>query len=173
MRKIINTVLAVAALILALGLLLAIGDETERQVPQKRPSGMDIGLSSEEIPHLVEIIRVWKLVDELGLNEDQLVKFLPNFKKQIDLVEEYSRNRREIVTTLSELLETNASAAELKSAIDKVRNSERNFFSTYGELNDALEANLNVKQQAKFIIFQDRYRRDMKRLTNALRKLSD
>ncbi|MFC1716469.1 hypothetical protein ACFL6S_22565 [Candidatus Poribacteria bacterium] len=172
MRKIVNTVLIVVSLILVVGLLLDIGAETNSQ-EQRRPRGANISLSSEEIPHLVEIIRVWKLVDELGLNEEQLVKFLPKFKELNDLRSRYYGDRRETVNEISKLLEANASEDQLKPIADKFTDAEVNYYQTYNQLNDTLNANLTVKQRAKFIVFQDRYRSDIRRLIRTLRELSD
>ncbi len=171
MSKIVNTVLV--SLILVVGMLLAVGAETESQEQERRPRGMNISLSSEEIPHLVEIIRVWKLVEELGLNEEQLVKFLPKFKELNALRSRYYGNRRETVTEISKLLEANASEDQLKPITDKFKSAESGYYQTYRQLNDALDANLTVKQQAKFIVFQDRYRSDVRRLIRTLRGLSD
>jgi len=173
MRRIANTVLMMTALILIVGLLLPIGAETDRPAPERRPSGMDIDLSNEDIPHLVEIIRVWKLVDELELNEEQLIKFLPKFEELNDLRNKYYRGRRKIVTGLEKLLEENASEDQLKSVVDGFKGTEVDYYVTYKRLNDELDRNLNIEQQARFVVFQDRYRSDMRSLIRTLRKLSD
>lgn len=173
MRRIVNTVLMMIALVLIAGLLLAIGAETDKPAPERRPSGLDIDLPNEDVPHLVEIIRVWKLVDELELKEEQLIKFLPKFKELIDLRDKYFRSRRKNVTGLEKLLTANPSENELKSAIDEFKSAEVDYYITYKRLNDELDTNLNIEQQAKFIVFQDRYRRDMRSLIRTLKKLSD
>ena len=117
MRKTINVILIMALLALVLGLLLAIGAETNRP-STKNPAGrIDIRLSKEEIPKLVEIIRIWKLVDELELEEEQLVKFLPWFKESNDLRSKHYRSRRDAVAKLRELLEADSSEDRLKSAM--------------------------------------------------------
>ena len=173
MRRIVNTVLMMIVLVLIAGLLLAIGAETDKPAPERRPSGLDIDLPNEDVPHLVEIIRIWKLVDELELNEEQLIKFLPKFKELIDLRDKYFRSRRKTVTELENLLEANASQDHLKSAIDEFKTAEVDYYVTYRRLNDELDANLNVKQRAKFVVFQERYRSDMRSLIRTLKKLSD
>ena len=43
----------------------------------------------------------------------------------------------------------------------------------YKKIQDALEANLNVKQRVQFIVFEDKYRDDMRRLIRILRGLSE
>ncbi len=171
MRKIINIFLITITMILAAGLLIAIGAEDAKPAPQRSPSG--ISISREEIPHLVEIIRVWKLVDELGLNEEQLMEFLPKFKELNSLRSGYYRSRRETVKKLTKLLEGNTPETQLKSVTEKFRDTEVEYYVKYKQTQDALESNLNVKQRAQFIVFEDKYRDDMRRLIRTLRGLSD
>lgn len=173
MRRIINTVLMAVLLVLVVGLLLAIGAETDKPDPERRPRRMGIDLSREEIGEFIDIFRVWKIVNDLELDEEQLMGFLPRFGELRRLREEYYENRHEIVAELDKLLEANASEDKLKPIIDKFRDVEVNYYRKYGQLQDALESDLSVRQRAKFIVFQDRYRDDMRRLIRTLRELSD
>ena len=174
MRKTINLVLMMASLALILGLVLAIGAETEESRSEKRRKETDTDLSREEISRLIEIIRIWKLVDELGLNEQQLTEFLPRFKELRDMRREHYRDRRRAIEELDGLVEAgNFSESSLKPKVDKFRSAEVNYYRKYKELHDALNAKLTVKQQAKYIVFEDKYRDDMGRLINTLRGLSE
>ena len=106
MRKVSNVNLVIASLTLVtVTLLLAAGAETGNQGKPKPPQGMDIELSKEDIPRLVEIIRIWKLVDELELKDNQLVEFLPRFKELDNLKSRYYRDRRNTISNLRKLLE--------------------------------------------------------------------
>jgi hypothetical protein len=172
-RKFVNTVLLMILLALVLGLLLAIGAETGKPGTEKRTEGMSIKLSKEEIPRLVEIIRIWKLVDELELKEKQLVGFLPKFKELNSLRAKHYRDRRNAVNKLRKLLEAGSSEDQLKSAMDELKNIEATFYQKHKQLQDALNSDLTVKQQAKFAVFQDKYRDDIRRLIRNLRELSN
>ena len=173
MRKTINLVLIMASLALILGLVLTIGAETDDRRPERRNREMDISLTREEIPRLVEIIRIWKLVDELGLNEKQMTEFLPIFKELNDMRRKHYKDRRDAVKKMSELLEADTPDSQLKSATDDFRNAEVNYYRKYKELQDALNANLTVKQRVKYIVFEDKYRDDLRRLIRTLRGLSE
>lgn len=173
MRKLVNAVLMVILLVLALSLLLAIGAKTDKPDTKNNPEGMDIKLSREEVPRLVEIIRVWKLVDELELKEQQLIGFLPKFKELDGLRAEYFRNRRNAVDNLRKLLEADSPEDQLRSAIDQLRNMEADFYQKQRRLEDTLNSELTVKQQAKLTVFHDKYRDDIRRLVRNLRELSD
>ena len=172
MRKTINVVLMAGSLILILGLVLAIGAETEEPRKEKRGNGIDIDLPQEDIPRLMEIIKIWKLVDELGLDEGQLVEFLPRLKALDDLTSRFYRGRREAVRELRKLLEADAPEAKLKSVMSEYVESEKIFYTKYREARDALKSDLTVRQQAQYMVFEEEYRGDMRRLVGTLKELS-
>lgn len=173
MKKIINIVLMAVSLALILGLLVAIGGEPETPRPRRRSGDMNVNLSKEEIPRLMEIIRIWKLVDELELNEGQLIEFLPRFKKLSELKHEYYGDRRRAMTELKKLLEANAPETQLKPAVTKFNDTDTNYYQRYKQLHNTLNANLTVQQQAQFIVFEDKYRSDIRHLIRVLRDMSE
>lgn len=175
MRKIINITLIMALLALSLVLLLAIGAnaQTNRQSRDRSSGGIDINLSKEDVPRLFEIIRIWKMVDEIQLNDEQLQRFLPRFNELSDLRSRYYKQRREASNEMQKLLKADASENQLKSALEKYRNLEAKFRQKEKQLSDALNSGLSIKQQVKLINFEHEYRRDMGRLMRNLRELSE
>lgn len=175
MRKIINITLIMALLALSLVLLLAIGAnaQTNRQSRDRSSGGIDINLSKEDVPRLFEIIRIWKMVDEIQLNDEQLQRFLPRFNELSDLRSKYYKQRREASNEMQKLLKADASENQLKSALEKYRNLEAKFRQKEKQLSDALNSGLSIKQQVKLINFEHEYRRDMGRLMRNLRELSE
>ena len=172
MKRAVNIILIIACLFLFLGLLLTIGAETDSSDRARQNHG-NIELSKEDIPRIFEILRIWKLVDELELNEDQLLAFLPKFKELEELRRRYYRGRRDNIEKMSKLLETNSSENQLKSATDEFRKAEIDFYQKYRQLKDSINSNLTIKQQAKFVVFEDKYRDDMRSLMRNLRDLSN
>ena len=173
MRKVINIILIMASLAIVLGMLLAIGANTNAQEGRRSSSGIDISLSKEDVPRLFEIIRIWKIVDELELNDQQLQKFLPRFNELNDLRGKYYEKRRAASSEMKKLLDANTPESKLKSALNEYRNMEVEFRQKEKQLEDALNSDLTIKQQIKFIAFEYEYRRDMGRLMRNLRELSE
>jgi hypothetical protein len=172
-RKVINIILIMALFALILGMLLAIGVNTDAQERRRSSGGIDISLSNEDVPRLFEIIRIWKIVEELELDDQQLQKFLPRFNELNDLRGKYYRQRHEASIEMKKLLEANTPDSKLKSALDKYRDMEVEFHQKERQLEDALNSGLSIKQQIKFIAFEYEYRRDMNRLMRNLRELSE
>lgn len=173
MRKIIYIVSVVALVAVFLGSSLAIGAESDKPSRKKPSEGIGIELSKEEIPQLVEIIRIWKLVDELKLKEEQLVKFLPKERALSDLRKKYYEGMRMTRDQLEKLLETNPSEAQLKSAMDAMDKTEAEYRQKSRQLEDERNATLTIHQKAKFIVFEYEYRHDMGRLIKSLQELSN
>jgi len=171
-RGIAKIILIIASLVLFLGLLFTIGAQTGNPDQAEQNRG-NIELSKEDIPRIFEILRIWKLVDELELNEDQLLAFLPKFKELEGLRRRYYRGRYDSVKKLGKLLEANPSENQLKSATDEFRNAEIDFYQKYRQLKDSINSDLTIKQQAEFVVFEDKYRDDMRSLMKNLRDLSN
>ena len=171
MRKVINIILIMVSLVLVL--LMAVGAENDRPSAKKPARGIGIDLTREDIGRLVEIIRIWKIVDELKLKEEQLVEFLPRFKELNDLRFEHYRSGRKAVDELRKLLETNTSEDQIKLAMDDLRGAEMKFRQKERQLEDKLNSGLTIRQQAKFIVFQAGYWRDMGDLTRKLQELGN
>ena len=172
-RKTINITLTTVVLSMAIVLLLLMVAESDAQNSGERHRSSDINfrLSDEDVPRLVEIIRIWKLTDELNLGTNQLMEFLPKFKKLNNLKSEYYGKRRSSIEKLEKLLKSNPSQEQIKRNVEEFRASEREFFEQIKETEDSLNSILTVKQQARFIVFQDRYRNDMRKLLRSLNEI--
>jgi len=173
MKKTINIFLTVASLILFLFVLLAIGAEDSKSEAAKKYGDSALEQLNKDIPKLVEIIRIWKMVDELDLQEDQLVKFLPRYKALNESRFKQYRLRRATSDKMKILLDTSSSDEEIKSELNKAKNANIELRQKEQQLENELYSMLTIKQQAKFVVFQDSFHRDMRRLIGNLKELSE
>ncbi|MEK7396682.1 MAG: hypothetical protein AAB116_07065, partial [Candidatus Poribacteria bacterium] len=90
MRRIINVILMTVSFMMIIGLIFAISAEdksikiSEKNLSETLPRTTNIDLSQEDMPKLIEIIRIWKLIDSVELEkigEDKLVLFLAKYKQ--------------------------------------------------------------------------------------------
>ena len=172
MRKHANIISVIALLVLVSGSFLVVGAKTSKSADEKTTASI-VDLSKEDIPRLVEIIRIWKFVDELGLKEEQMLQSIPRFKELNDLRSNYYRNRGKTIDKLRGMISSSPSKAQLESAIGEYRNLRINYHQKEKVLEDKLYSGLSVEQQAKFIVFQSVYRRDMNNLQRELQKLGE
>ncbi|MGQ9609125.1 MAG: hypothetical protein ACUVWN_07480 [bacterium] len=179
MMKVINAILIALTLILFLGLLIAIGADIDSRAKPVQPisnnSNIDFQISKEEIPKLVEVIKIWKLIDKLELsnfNVDKLTKFLAKYEQLETIRSEYWKNRGESISRLKKLIETNASEEQIRLALDELNKIDINFFEKDRQIKESINNILTIRQQAELIIFQDTHWRDMKNLVKDLEKIS-
>lgn len=178
MMKIINAILIALTLILFLGLLIAIGADIDSRAKPVQPisnNNIDFQISKEEIPKLVEVIKIWKLINKLELsnfNEDKLTKFLAKYKQLETIRSEHWKKRGESIGRLKKLIETNASEEQIRLALDELNKIDTNFFEKDRQIKESINNILTTRQQAELIIFQDTHWRDMKNLVRDLEKIS-
>jgi len=187
MRKLVNVVLMVVLFILILGLLLAInadakiGDADAKTTTDdviKQDAHKDtpnINLSSDDVPKLVEALKIWKLIDDVELErigDDKMIAFLVKYKQREKIREEYRKTMDAEIKNLKKLIESSASDSQINTALDSTRKRHREFQQNETKLYDQLNSNLSPDQQAKFILFEVSHEREMRKLWRNLRELS-
>jgi len=189
MRKLVNVVLMVVLFILILGLLLAINadvktsnsdtktgianDTIKQDAPKDTP---DINLSSDDVPKLVEALKIWKLIDDVELErigDDRMIAFLVKYKQLEKIRDEYRKTMGSEIENLKKLTESSASDGQINTALASIRKKDSEFHQNETKLLEQLNSNLSPDQQAKFIIFQVNYWREMRKLWRNLKELSE
>jgi len=183
MRRIINIMLMTVALMTIIGLIYAISAEdksiktSEKNISEMLPKATtaNIDLSQDDMPKLIEIIRIWKLIDSVELEkigEGKLVLFLAKYK-QLDRIKfQYHKDRIDNIEKLKKLLDANASNEQIKLALNDLRKMDETFEQNEKQISDELNSILTPKQQAEFIVFQDTNWREMRQMVRSLKELS-
>ena len=181
MQRIINIILMTLSFMIIVGLIFAISaedksakkpDESIVVIPPK-PSNIDI--SQDDVPKLIEIIRIWKLIDSVELErigEDKLVLFLAKYKQLDKIRLQYHRDRSDHIEKLKKLLEVNAEDAQIRIVLNDLRKMDENFRQKERQILDELNQSLTPKQQAEFIVFQDTHWQEMRQMVRNLKELS-
>ncbi|HGE72640.1 TPA: hypothetical protein ENX78_17515 [Candidatus Poribacteria bacterium] len=181
MQRIINIILMTLSFMIIVGLIFAISaedksakkpDESIVVIPPK-PSNIDI--SQDDVPKLIEIIRIWKLIDSVELErigEDKLVLFLAKYKQLDKIRLQYHRDRSDHIEKLKKLLEANAEDAQIRIVLNDLRKIDENFRQKERQILDELNQSLTPKQQAEFIVFQDTHWQEMRQMVRNLKELS-
>jgi hypothetical protein len=183
MRRIINVILMTVSFMMVIGLIFAISAEdksiktTERTLPETLPKTAitNVDLSQDDMPKLIEIIRVWKLIDSVELEkigEGKLVLFLAKYKQLDKIKFQYHKDRIDNIEKLKKLLDANASNEQIKLALNDLRKIDETFEQNEKQISDELNSILTPKQQAEFIVFQDTNWREMRQMVRSLKELS-
>lgn len=121
--------------------------------PMRVPGGQMRGPAAERIEQFKKI----RMMEVLRLDEETSIRFFARYNKHQGEMHEIEEQRRESVSKLRSLRQSNASNAELEKALaelkvlpDKVAQARERF------LNDLWQI-LTVKQIADYIVFEENF----------------
>ena len=119
----------------------------------------------EKIRKRIELIRMWKLTEELDLTEETGAKLFPILHKYDEKWIKLKEEGRNIMNQLRKALKDEATPdEEIEAAME---NMERNAIATSDLLRQQhkeLKRVLSPRQRARFFLFQRRFQREIRRL---------
>lgn len=129
---------------------------------------------SENIVEIVDVVRIWKLTNDLSLSTEQLMYFYPKFNQMQEFRKQYWIERKGALKNLRSLDERgDASEEELQTALDKLHEIEDNFSQNMETLRDELNSQLTLRQKVKFAISNDTFRRDVRQVLIRLKEFGE
>lgn len=124
----------------------------------------------EQIRKKVEAVRMWRLTEELKLDEKtstQLASFLSSIEeKRRGLIKTTMDATRDLRTTLST---AKPDEGRLRATLDRIEKSQRELIELRGKEMSGLKGMLTVEQQARYVIFQQEFRREMRGMIQGAR----
>ena len=114
---------------------------------------------------------ICRIVDELDLTEEQLVKFLPRWNEHKDSKEKYSLQRTELAKQIRELLkEEKVSQRSLEKVLDKLDTLNEQIKEAGEVYQKEIKDILTVEQRAKMVVLTGRMKKDVQELKNLKQK---
>ena len=118
-----------------------------------------------------ELIRMWKLTEELDLTEETGAKLFPILHKYDEKRMELHKERRNTMNELRKALKDEATSDE---AIQEVMNKLDKNTLTASDLTrqqrEELKGILSPRQQAKFVLFQREFHREIRKIISEARE---
>lgn len=151
----------VVALILALGLgsgKLFAQPVAPLSPREDRPMGQD---RAEELKKRVELIWMWKLTEELNLTEKEGARLFPLLRTYEEKKRNLREENRRLVRELEEMIGGRAPEQELKRTIRTLEENDRKLQEMENEAFHEIEKILPIEKQARYIVFQARFHREI------------
>lgn len=128
--------------------------------------------SAEDVRELVHAYRVWKLTDVLELSEEQMPVFYSRLKDIDRLEADLLKDQREVVKRLSDILnEDKIDEQKLREALDEHRAIRLKRIEEVGRLRDDAEMMLSAEQRARYVVFDQEFRSDIRNIIQKARDL--
>ncbi len=132
------------------------------------------GLPAEEAEDLVETLEIYmiaKMKRTLDLSPEQQETVIPLIEDLSASRRAFNRERRLVLMRLRPLVEDpQASDAEIRESLARLRQAETAFEEKERRSLDAIRSALTPRQEAKFILFQERFRREIQERLQRLRQ---
>ena len=122
----------------------------------------------------LEALRIWRLTQELDLNEDQAALFFPKLKEMRELRHEHRLVRRALLDDLEDRLAVDpVDPVGLVPILDSLATIEDNLREAELGLRRELNTVLTVEQQARLYVFEAGFDRQARHIINQIREDRD
>ncbi|RLB05266.1 MAG: hypothetical protein DRG50_07515 [Deltaproteobacteria bacterium] len=153
-------------IILALTILLGLsGGKILAQPAEPFPPAEDRPINREraqELKKRVELIWMWRLTEELELTEEEGAKLFPLLRKYEEKKRKLRDERRKLFWKLKRMVEKSEATEEaLKETIKALEENDKELQKVRIDGFNEIKKILPVKKQAKYIIFQEHFRREI------------
>jgi Spy/CpxP family protein refolding chaperone len=123
---------------------------------------------------MVEAFRLYKLTEYLELDEDQTAKIYPRMAEMKTLREEHHQAMQEKLEELRELLAAEKPEVKKAAALAReIQDSKNQMHDKMKKLEDGLFDVLSPEQQAKFVLFQHKFREHLERAGRRFERMHD
>lgn len=137
-----------------------------------QPEEKGEGELREERVELVEVLLIWKLVDRLGLSEEQLVRFLPRWKEDKELKKQHRLERKERLKELESLARSEDEEVEERLAVKlaEMEKWEAGFQEKVKAIREEMKNVLTVRQRALLLVSLERFGREVRKTLERVRE---
>jgi len=124
----------------------------------------------KELRKKVDAVRIWKLTEELKLDADTSAKLSAilssDSRKRMDI----QREQREYLRTLRQSLKSpKPDESKIKGALEKLEKNHLALQELRGQEMNDLKKILTVEQQARYLLFQQEFRNEMRGMIDGAR----
>jgi Spy/CpxP family protein refolding chaperone len=119
---------------------------------------------------IIETIRIYRLTNELDLTTEQAVEFFPKLNELQKIENEFHQRRQEILHNLREQLASGAPDKEIRESLDAFEKTIRERVDRKIEKMREIRTLLTPRQQAKYLIFEDEFERDIREMIKEVKK---
>lgn len=120
---------------------------------------------------IIEKIRTWRLTQELDLSTEQTAVLFPKLNELRKIEKTYNEEKRQILVDLKDLVNRNASDAALTQVLSRYEAMNRQKMEMQIEKMKDIMTILTPVQQARYLIFEDEFNREIREMIREVKKL--
>ena len=134
-------------------------------------NGMGEMPGSERAMEMIRAVRIMRMRERLNLSDAQVAALLPRLSRRDSLVLSHKKTQAEDFQLLKQqLAKRNPSEAKLKDIMDRLKKREEEHHEQMMKIRDEIMSVLSVEQQARFVIFEVEFEREIRRFIGEIRE---
>jgi len=115
------------------------------------------------------MLRMWRLVDELEIDEDQAMRVFPAFRRQRVQHDSLEKHHRQLLDVVTMQLDEEVNDDALQVSIRNVRAAEEAIELSRSAFDQELAKLLTTRQQARLLLFDSTFRTDLADIVRRMR----
>lgn len=147
--------------------MLAVAWAGQPQVAEGQPTMLE-RMSGKKREHL-ELLRMWRLVDKLEIDEEQATKVFPAFRRQRTQRDTLEQRRRSLLALVTRQLQEEVGDDDLLTSIHKVHAAQEDIDRSEAAFEKELAKLLTTRQQARLLLFDSTFRTDLMEIVRRMR----
>ena len=120
---------------------------------------------------IIEKVRIYRLTKELDLSTEQAIEFFPKLNELQKVDREFRSKQQQLLEELKILINDSAPEGEIIEVLTKYEDAFKNRLERQVIKIQELRKMLTPNQQARYLIFQDEFEREIKRMIQEVRRL--
>jgi hypothetical protein len=120
---------------------------------------------------IIEKVRIYRLTQELDLTTEQAIEFFPKLNELQRVDREFRNAQQEILRELRILVRDSAPDIEILESLTKYEDALKNRVERQIIKIKEIRKMLTPNQQARYLIFQDEFEREIRRMIQEVRRL--
>jgi HSP90 family molecular chaperone len=120
---------------------------------------------------IIEKIRIYRLTRELDLTTEQAIKFFPKLNELQKIDKDFRARQEEILDNLKAMIHEDAEQKEIMKSLSRYETIFKEKVERQLSKMREIQELLTPVQQARYLIFQDEFEREIRRMIKEVRKL--
>ncbi|MDX9971702.1 MAG: hypothetical protein RBU21_01800 [FCB group bacterium] len=148
--------------------------EQMRAEPKPPPAPRESAdpLEEKDLRQLVETVKMVRLSQQLGLNDEQTVIMMRMYDRYREHNAQLKREQQQLLRQLKEVTKAGKPDAEIEAALQKLLEQDRKIADSRNKALEYAGKDLNATQRAKLYVFLSEFEEDMRRLIQRARQAS-
>ncbi len=124
----------------------------------------------KEAREVLETLRIWKLTRDVKIDSKQGETVFPKIQEIDEALNKHEENEASLFKELKELVESDEKNEEaLQKVVETIQQERDNFQKKMDELRNELMSMLSVEQKARYLLFEQDFPRDVRRMLGRLK----